>query len=244
MMEEKQGKVLKIIMAAILLVSMYFVAGEGAAYVNSDNVAGEDREEAEEERKKICVVIDAGHGGADPGKVGVNGSLEKDINLKIAEMVKKFLEAEGVEVVMTRTDDGGLYDEGASNKKVQDMKRRIAVIEEAAPEIVVSIHQNSYHEEYVHGAQVFYYTGSSAGKKLAELIQKRFAAGVDPANKREAKANDSYYLLKKTSYPIVIVECGFLSNREEEEKLNSEIYQERAAWAVHMGIMQYLNMQQ
>lgn len=242
MMEEKQGKVLRIIMAAILLVSMYFVAGEGAAYVNSDNVAGEDREEAE--RKKICVVIDAGHGGADPGKVGVNGSLEKDINLKIAEMVKKFLEAEDVEVVMTRTDDGGLYDDGASNKKVQDMKRRIAVIEEAAPEIVVSIHQNSYHEEYVHGGQVFYYTGSPAGKKLAELIQKRFVAGVDPENKREAKANDSYYLLKKTSCPIVIVECGFLSNREEEEKLNSEIYQERAAWAVHMGIMQYLNLLQ
>ena len=242
MLEEKQGKILRIIMAAILLVSMYFVAGEGAAYVNSDNVTDKEKEEAEAGRKeKICVVIDAGHGGADPGKVGVNGSLEKDINLKIAGMVKEFLEAEDVEVVMTRTDDGGLYDEGASNKKVQDMKRRIAIIEEAEPEIVVSIHQNSYHEEYVHGAQVFYYTGSSTGKKLAELIQKRFVINVDAENKREAKANDSYYLLKKTSCPIVIVECGFLSNREEEEKLNSEIYQEKAAWAVHMGIMQYLN---
>ncbi len=241
MMEEKQGKVLRIIMAAILLVSMYFVAGEGAAYVNSDNVEERGRNQEKEDREKLCVVIDAGHGGADPGKVGVNGSLEKDINLKIAEMVKAFLEAEGVEVVMTRPDDGGLYDEGASNKKVQDMKRRIAIIEEAEPEIVVSIHQNSYHEEYVHGAQVFYYTGSSTGRKLAELIQKRFVINVDPGNKREAKANNSYYLLKKTSCPIVIVECGFLSNREEEEKLNSEIYQEKAAWAVHMGIMQYLN---
>ncbi len=241
MMEEKQGKVLRMIMAAILLVSMYFVAGEGAAYVNSDNVTDKGRAETEPKREKICVVIDAGHGGADPGKVGVNGSLEKDINLKIAEMVKSFLEAEDVEVVMTRTDDGGLYDEGASNKKVQDMKRRIAVIEEADPAIVVSIHQNSYHEEYVHGAQVFYYTESSAGKKLAELIQKRFVINVDPGNKREAKANDSYYLLKKTPCPIVIVECGFLSNREEEKKLNSEIYQEKTAWAVHMGIMQYLN---
>lgn len=241
-MEERQGKVLRIIMAAILLVSMYFVAGEGAAYVNSDNVADKEKEGVTAEREeKFCVVIDAGHGGADPGKVGVNGSLEKDINLKIAEMVKGFLEAEDVEVIMTRTDDGGLYDEGASNKKVQDMKRRIAIIEEAEPEIVVSIHQNSYHEEYVHGAQVFYYKGSATGKRLAELIQKRFVINVDPENKREAKANDSYYLLKKTSCPIVIVECGFLSNREEEEKLNSEIYQEKAAWAVHMGIMQYLN---
>lgn len=239
-MEEKQGKVLRIIMAAILLVSMYFVAGEGAAYVNSDNI--ETKEQDETGKEKFCVVIDAGHGGADPGKVGVNGSLEKDINLKIAEMVKGFLEAEDVKVIMTRTDDNGLYDAGASNKKVQDMKRRIAIIEEAQPQIVVSIHQNSYHEEYVHGAQVFFYAGSSTGKQLAELIQKRFVINVDAENKREAKANDSYYLLKKTSCPIVIVECGFLSNIAEEEKLNSEIYQEKAAWAVHMGIMQYLNM--
>ena len=280
-MEEKQGKILRIIMAAILLVSMYFVAGEGAAYVNSDNVVergsgkggfwetmiGQSRggdtrtengeseggasgkkeegkngeDEGGEGKAKFCVVIDAGHGGADPGKVGINGSLEKDINLEIAKKLKKFLEAEDVEVIMTRTDGNGLYDENASNKKVQDMKRRIAIIEEAQPEIVVSVHQNSYHEEYVHGAQVFYYTGSSTGKKLAELIQDCFVAGVDSENKREAKANDSYYLLKKTSRPIVIVECGFLSNREEEEKLNTEIYQEKAAWAIHMGVMRYLN---
>lgn len=244
-MEEKQGKVLRIIMAAILLVSMYFVAGEGAAYVNVDNVlAGEESAEEEDKRagrEKFCVVIDAGHGGVDPGKVGVNGSLEKDINLKIAEMLKSFLEAEDVKVVMTRTDDNGLYDDGASNKKVQDMKRRVAIIEEAQPQIVVSIHQNSYHEAHVHGAQVFYYTGSSTGEQLADLIQKRFTASVDAGNKRGAKANDSYYLLKKTSCPIVIVECGFLSNREDEEKLNSEIYQERTAWAIHMGVLQYLN---
>lgn len=241
MIEEKQGKVLRIIMAAILLVSMYFVAGEGAAYVNSDDIEAKE-EQDETGKEKFCVVIDAGHGGADPGKVGVNGSLEKDINLKIAKMVKEFLEAQDVKVIMTRTDDNGLYDAGASNKKVQDMKRRIAIIEEAQPQIVVSIHQNSYHEEYVHGAQVFYYAGSSTGKQLAELIQKRFVINVDAENRREAKANDSYYLLKKTSCPIVIVECGFLSNGEEEQKLNSEEYQEKAAWAVHMGIMQYLNM--
>lgn len=132
--------------------------------------------------------------------------MEKDINLQIAGLLKKFLEAEDIKVVMTRTDENGLYDENASNKKVQDMKKRIAIIEEAQPEIVVSIHQNSYHEEYVHGAQVFYYNGSATGKRLAELIQKRFVINVDPENKREAKANDSYYLLKKTSRPIVIVD--------------------------------------
>lgn len=231
-MTDNQNRVLKLVMAGILLFSMFVVAREGAAYVNSRQV---------ESKKDICVVIDAGHGGSDPGKVGVNDQLEKDINLKVAKILKQFLQSEGINVVMTREGDDGLYDENASNKKVQDMKRRIAIIEEAQPEIVVSVHQNSYHEEYVHGAQVFYYTGSSTGKKLAELIQDCFVAGVDSENKREAKANDSYYLLKKTSRPIVIVECGFLSNRAEEEKLNTEIYQEKAAWAIHMGVMRYLN---
>ncbi len=240
MIDEKQKKILSIVMAVILLVSMYFVARESAAYVNADKViSGKSKGSSEE----ICVVIDAGHGGADPGKVGINGALEKDLNLQIANRLKKFLEAQDIKVVMTRTDEGGLYDENASNKKVQDMKRRIAIIEEAQPKIVVSIHQNSYQEEYVHGAQVFYYTGSETGKALAKLIQNRFVISVDPENKREAKANDSYYLLKKTSVPIVIVECGFLSNREEAEKLKTEIYQEKAAWAVHMGVLQYLNSQ-
>ena len=152
------------------------------------------------------MVIDAGHGGADPGKVGINGALEKDINLQIAIRLKSLLQAQDIKVVMTREDEGGLYDEDASNKKVQDMKRRIAIIEEAQPDVVISIHQNSYHEEYVHGAQVFYYNTSATGKKLAELIQKCFVRTVDSENKREPKGNDSYYLLKKTSRPIVIVE--------------------------------------
>lgn len=243
MIEEKQGKVLRIIMAAILLVSMYFVAGEGAAYVNSGKVtegrgAGEGSKDIKE--RELCVVIDAGHGGADPGKVGVNGSLEKDINLKIAEKVKKFLELDGVKVIMTRTDDNGLYDEGASNKKVQDMKRRIAVIEEAHPQIVVSIHQNSYHEEYVNGAQVFYYGTSQEGQRLAETLQEKLVSYVDPENHRQAKANESYYLLKKTEVPIVIVECGFLSNWEEAKKLQEDSYQNQIAWAVSMGILSYL----
>lgn len=248
-MDDRQKKILQIVMAAILLISMYFVAGEGAAYVHSDSVYGRntnknsvDKEDDRQQREqKYCVVIDAGHGGADPGKVGINGVLEKDVNLKIARKLKRILEAQDVRVVMTREDENGLYDEGASNRKVQDMKRRIALIEEAQPHVVISIHQNSYHEESVHGAQVFYYNASAAGKTLAGLIQKRFLVNVDSENKREAKGNDSYYLLKKTSCPIAIVECGFLSNREEAEKLNSEIYQERAAWAIHMGVMQYLN---
>lgn len=220
-------------MAFMLLVSMLYVGREAARYV-----AGEKIKIKEEKR---CVVIDAGHGGDDPGKVGINGAYEKDLNLQIASLLKTFLEANDIEVVMTRESDEGLYDADVSNKKVQDMKRRIELIDKTMPVLTVSIHQNSYPEEYVHGAQVFYYTGSTQGQQLAEYIQKQLVEKVDPENKRQVKANNSYYLLKKTEIPIVIVECGFLSNSAEAEKLCTSEYQERVAWAIHMGILQYLN---
>lgn len=173
--------------------------------------------------------------------MGINGAYEKDINLQIAERVKFYLEAADVRVVMTRETDEGLYDPSASNKKVQDMKQRIALIDNTDPDITVSIHQNSYPEEYVHGAQVFYYNGSTSGQQLAERIQAQLVEKADPANSRKIKANGSYYLLKKTEIPIVIVECGFLSNKEEADKLCTTDYQDRVAWAIHMGILQYLN---
>ena len=232
-MNEFQNKLLSIVMTILLLVSVLYVGKEAASYVMGRNVGTEE--------EKICVVIDAGHGGDDPGKVGINGANEKDVNLQIALLVKRFLEQNGIEVIMTRESEDGLYDANASNKKVQDMKRRIELIEKTKPLVTVSIHQNSYPEEYVHGAQVFYYTGSVQGELLAECIQSQLVEKVDPENTRHIKANDSYYLLKKTDVPIVIVECGFLSNSVEAEKLCTPEYQERIAWAIHMGILQYLN---
>ena len=151
------------------------------------------------------------HGGNDPGKIGVDDSLEKDLNLIIAKKVQKLLEQQDVKVVMTRETDAGLYEEQTSNKKVQDMKNRCTLINDTQPDCVVSIHQNSYHEEYVTGAQVFYYGTSQEGQRLAETLQKKLVAYVDPENHRQAKANESYYLLKKTEVPIVIVEY-YVSN--------------------------------
>lgn len=197
----------------------------------------------QQEPEGPCVVIDAGHGGDDPGKIGINGAKEKDVNLSIARRVKAYLEKEDIRVIMTRETEDGLYDADASHKKVQDMKRRIDIIEETAPDLTVSIHQNSYPEEYVHGAQVFYYEGSVEGQELADKIQKRLIEGADPGNKRQIKANSSYYLLKKTKIPIVIVECGFLSNRTEAEALCSDEYQDCIAWEITLGILQYLNAQ-
>lgn len=197
-MNRFQYKLLSVSMAVLLLASMALVGREAAIYAAGSNVkVGETTK---------CVVIDAGHGGDDPGKVGINGAWEKDINLQVAERLKLLLEANDIEVVMTRESDEGLYDANASSKKVQDMKRRIELIEETAPVLTVSIHQNSYPEEYVHGAQVFYYTGSREGRQLAETIQNQLVEKADPENKRQVKGNDSYYLLKKTGVPIVIVE--------------------------------------
>lgn len=231
--KKQWDRLLSVAITLLLLACVVYVGREAAAYVAGNSV------EAQEEGRRV--VIDAGHGGDDPGKVGINGANEKDVNLEIARLVKQYLEMSDVEVVMTRESDAGLNDADASNKKVQDMKRRIALIEETAPALTVSIHQNSYPEEYVHGAQVFYYTGSTQGQRLAEHIQGQLVERVDPENKRQVKANDSYYLLKKTGVPIVIVECGFLSNSAEAEKLCTPEYQQRVAWAIHMGILEYLN---
>lgn len=260
-MTENQNRILRLMMTGILLFSMFLTAGRAGSYVSSIRVQtygdsvqkgsqnsgsswGEEQDEKgvwKKNRKmaKYCVVVDAGHGGSDPGKVGINQALEKDVNLQIAEKLKAFLEAEDIRVVMTRETDGGLYDENVSNKKVQDMKRRIAIIEEADPVLVVSIHQNSYQQESVKGAQVFYYAASERSRMLASMIQKEFQV-LQPDNRRLEKGNDSYYLLKKTAKPIVIAECGFLSNAEEAEKLVTQEYQERVAWRIHMGIMKYI----
>lgn len=221
------------LMATMLFLLVFLVSRHAGMMVSGQNVvAGKNRP---------VVVIDSGHGGNDPGKVGVDGSLEKEINLQIARQLQAYLEASDVEVVMTREDDRGLYESRDSHKKMADMKNRCAAIEKAKPALVISIHQNSYHDESVSGAQVFYYKDSEKGKKLAELIQKRFDFVLKENNRRQAKANGNYYLLLHVAQPIVIVECGFLSNWKESAVLNSGEYQNRIAWTIHMGVMEYLN---
>ncbi len=223
----------EMLMSILLLLFVYLVSRHAGMMVSGQNVI------AGKEKPVVC--IDVGHGGNDPGKVGVDGSKEKDINLSIAHKLREYLEASDVEVVMTREDDRGLYEESDSHKKMADMRNRCALIDEAQPELVVSIHQNSYHEEAVSGGQVFYYKDSQKGKQLAEILQKRVDFVLGDQNRRLAKPNGNYYLLLHVKQPIVIVECGFLSNWKEAAALNTEEYQNRLAWTIHMGIMQYLN---
>lgn len=214
-----------IMIAIVFYIAVYFGSSIGT-------VSGEF--------KDVKVVIDPGHGGSDPGKVGVGEVLEKDINLQISIRLKKLLEKKGIKVIMTREDDCSLADEGVGNKKVSDLKNRIKKVEESDADILVSIHQNSYSSESVKGAQVFYYTDSENGKNLSNCIQNSIKSSVDKENKRQAKSNNNYYILVHSICPAVIVECGFLSNYEESAKLSDKEYQQSMAEAVAEGIFEYL----
>ena len=191
------------------------------------------------QKARYCICIDSGHGGNDPGKIGVAGTKEKEVNLAIALKLKKSLEKQNIRVVMTRTDDRNLADANATNEKTSDMKNRVAKMDSEQPDAVISIHQNSYTDSSAKGAQVFYYSESKEGKVLAEILQKSLIEHADPENHRMAKANTSYYILKNTAAPTVIVECGFLSNPEEEKQLLEDGYQNRLAWGIYNGIINY-----
>lgn len=190
--------------------------------------------------EKVRVLIDAGHGGEDPGKVSGDKTLEKDLNLTIAMKLGKHLKDQGMEVYYTRQKDEGLYSPGTINKKVQDMQKRCDIVENVKPDFMISIHQNSFSDRQVHGAQVFYYATSEESRALGEALQQALVKYADPENHRKAKSNESYYILKKTKCPSVIVECGFLSNGEECAKLKTDSYQEKLVEGIYQGILIYL----
>lgn len=188
----------------------------------------------------ITIVIDPGHGGWDPGKVGVNDALEKEINLRISLKLKSLLEQQDIHVIMTREEDVGLYSDGDSNKKRADLNSRIRIINDSGATFAISIHQNSFTEEYVKGAQVFYHVQSEEGRKLAEVLQERIKETINDGNHRKAKSNQNYYMLKKTVCPLVIIECGYLSNHIEASMLITEDYQDKMAEAISLGIQEFL----
>ncbi|CUX37027.1 N-acetylmuramoyl-L-alanine amidase [Clostridium sp. C105KSO13] len=222
----------------VLLVCAVIGSQRAGEYLYRNYINRDTKETAASGTKeKQVIIIDPGHGGRDPGKVGVTKTQEKDLNLQISLKVKTMLEKQGIKVIMTREDDNGLGD-----SKVEDMKKRVSIINNEKPVLAVSIHQNSYHEESIHGAQVFYFTHSSEGEKLAKIMQEALL-DADPDNTRQAKANDTYYMLKKTDAPVIIVECGFLSNRSEAEKLDDEEYQNALTKAICNGIQNCLSQQ-
>lgn len=196
---------------------------------------------AEYDENMPCVVIDAGHGGIDPGKISAEGVQEKEINLQIANKLKSELESQGIRVVMTRESDEGLYREETEGKKTEDMKNRCKIIEETAPVCTVSIHQNSFPDTSVYGSQVFYYHTSDDGRQLAGILQKQLNQDLGIAKPREEKENSTYYILKRSTSVTVLVECGFLSNPQEARQLASEDYQQRVAESICSGLLTWIN---
>ena len=228
---------IELTMACLLLVCFYLLSRQAAV------ISVNQTERGTQKAASPLILVDAGHGGSDPGMIGVGGQEEKGINLSISLLLRDTLEKSGYSVIMTREEDKGLYDSSAANKKAQDMQRRIAMIREHMPVLSVSIHQNSYHDAGVHGPQVFYYESSVEGKKLAEAVQSSLNDLLEVDRPRKVKGNTSYYLLKRSSGTLVIVECGFLTNPEEAQKLQTKEYQEKVAAAVSEGIRTYLNAQ-
>jgi N-acetylmuramoyl-L-alanine amidase len=241
---KKQIAVLASVMAAVFLLSQTSY-GQAAVYhvLTALNYTGAGT--------KATVVLDAGHGGFDPGKVGTAGTKEKDINLAIALKTKKILEDSGYTVVMTRDTDEALCTGEESNKKMTDLRNRVDIIEKTAPAVAVSIHQNSYSAS-TKGTQVFYYENGSTntdsgagsdkntGKQLASVMQETIREILNDGNERMEKGNSSYYMLKNVSCPFVIVECGFLSNPEEEGMLCNDEYQQKISGAICEGIEKFL----
>ena len=194
--------------------------------------------------EKAFVIIDAGHGGEDGGAVGVSGTLEKGLNLAVALKIQELLEAESIPVIMTREEDvafGDMSKKTIRARKTSDMKNRLKLVQEAGTRVYVGIHMNKYTEAKYRGAQVFYSGNNPESKILAVKLQASMKRNIDDGNTREAlKASKSVYLLKNITEPAVIVECGMLSNPEEEALLKTPEYQQKMAESIVEGIKEYL----
>lgn len=239
------------IIIILILIVLFFVILKGAGYIkgiissssdiediNFSNPNQDDEEVIED--NGITVAIDPGHGGRDPGKIGINGALEKDINLSIAMKLKDKLVSSGYRVVMTREEDISLSSEEDNQKQLVDLRRRADIVNNSDAKLAVSIHQNSFSQEDCKGAQVFYYGGSQKSETFAHIMQEQIKSSIQDDNKRKAQAENSYYMLKNTYGTIIIVECGFLSNNEEANLLMQDNYQEKMAEAMYLGIETYM----
>ena len=190
------------------------------------------------------IVIDAGHGGIDSGCVSINGVEEKDINLSILLKLRHMLEAAGFETAVTRDTDKSIHDTGVTglgNQKKSDMENRLKLINSFDNAIFVSIHQNQFTDSRYYGAQMFYPEGSAASERLARSLQDNIVSRLQPENKREIKpVGSEIYLLHYANCPAVMAECGFLSNQQEADNLESDEYQSRMAFSLFAGICEYV----
>ena len=190
------------------------------------------------------VILDAGHGGEDCGAIGINGVFEKDLNFDITYMIGEGLITQGYDVIYTRTSDALLYTESENIKgirKISDLKNRVKIAETYPDAIFVSIHMNSFGDSKYSGLQVYYGTSNDNSCDLAKRVQDTVRAMVQPGNNRKVKRGDKIYLLENTSGVSILIECGFLSNVQECEKLSQKEYQKSLSFAIVCGIIEYMN---
>jgi len=188
------------------------------------------------------IVIDAGHGGVDPGAVGTNQTLEKNVTLAVAKYLRNYVELGGAKAVMVREEDKDLGEsDGLLQRKREDLARRIQLAADAQADVFISVHANSFPNVKLTGPQTFYHAKSPEGKALAQAIQQQL--NVVAGTKRVAKGNQDLFILKKAHSAAVTVELGFLSNAEEEQKLNDPEYQQQLAWGIYQGLCRYLGSQ-
>lgn len=188
------------------------------------------------------VVIDAGHGIPDEGAQSSNGTTEAETNLKIAIKLQQLLEQSGCTVILTRSDENAIYDidsKTLKQKKISDIHNRVKIGNESSADIFVSIHLNKIPQPQYDGWQCFYKDGNEQSIKLAKEIQENLNECIQKENKRVAMKLDTVYIMKHVEIPISIVECGFLSNPEEEKNLLEDTYQNRLAWGIYNGIIEY-----
>ena len=188
------------------------------------------------------VVLDAGHGVPDEGAESSNGTTEAETNLKITLKVQNLLEQSGCTVILTRSDENAIYDLDSTTlrqKKISDIHNRVKIGNESSADIFVSIHLNKIPQQQYYGWQCFYKDGNEQSNKLAKSIQENLNKSIQKENNRVAMKIDNIYIIKHVEIPTAVVECGFLSNPEEEQQLLDDAYQNRLAWGIYNGIINY-----
>ncbi len=227
----KKGQIIFCMVVALLVISSCIAVDIGTATASNGK-----------ESLDFTIVIDAGHGGIDPGSIGYKTKVKESvINLSVAKKLEQKLSEIGLRVIMTRKDENGLYGLSTTNYKKRDMQKRRDIIEKAHPDVVVSVHMNSYVRHNLRGAQVFFDKTSPVSEQLALFIQDQFASKLEKSDKGISVGD--YYMLKCTKAASVIAECGFLSNEEDEKLLLNEAYQDKIAECIFVGIVGFLNLE-
>lgn len=221
-----------IVILSIFFCSINFSRNSNTMYTSSNPVSNH------------TIILDAGHGFPDGGAVSVDGTIESQLNLKIVQKLQNLLEASNCTVILTRSDENGIYEPSSNTireKKVSDMKKRVEIANHSNAEIFVSIHMNKLPQTKYDGWQSFYKNSDEESIKLANSIQKNLNYFIDKNNNREIKSISEIYLTQHVEIPLVIIECGFLSNIEENELLKSDEYQNLLAWSIYTGVLDYFN---